>query len=449
MRLRVIPIVAVIGAGAVLAWHNLPGVPAPGGGAGGGSFVPTIAKAPLSLDNRAAAALRADRQDRPSEVRAVPYSFIFKAGRGDTLAGLLADAGISRQDAHAAIVALNKHYDPRLIRPGQEITFTILPAIAEDSDTLSPGRFLGLSLASDYDHEIIVSRRPGGEFQATKLERQLRRSVFRVVGEIRHSLFVAGGKAGVPAAVLAELIRAYSWDVDFQRDIRPGDGFEVMFKRFHDAEGNLVHNGAIVHAALTLSGERRAIYLHTTADGRTGYFNEKGESARKTLMRTPIDGARLSSAFGKRRHPVLGYSMMHRGVDFAAPTGTPIYAAGQGSIVYAGRKGAYGNYIRLRHNRLYATAYAHMRRFARGMAKGRRVKQGQVIGYVGSTGRSTGPHLHYEILREGHRVNPFKVKMPSGRKLTGKELERFLAARDDIDRQYAAPAPESELAKAE
>ena len=237
--------------------------------------------------------------------------------------------------------------------------------------------------------------------------------------------------------------------MDFQRDIRPGDGFEVMFKRFHDAEGNLVHNGAIVHAALTLSGERRPIYLHTTADGRTGYFNEKGESARKALMRTPIDGARLSSAFGKRRHPVLGYSMMHRGVDFAAPAGTPIYAAGQGSIVYAGRKGAYGNYIRLRHNRLYATAYAHMRRFARGMAKGRRVKQGQVIGYVGSTGRSTGPHLHYEILREGRRVNPFKVKMPSGRKLTGKELERFLAARDDIDRQYAAPAPGSKLAKAE
>ncbi len=449
MRLRVIPIVAVIGAGAVLAWHNLPGVPAPGDGAGGGSFVPTISKAPLSLDNRAAAALRAGRQDRPSEVRAGPYSFVFKAGRGDTLAGLLADAGISRQDAHAAIAALNKHYDPRLIRPGQEITFTILPAIAEDSDILSPGRFLGLSLASDYGHEIIVSRRPGGEFQATKLERQLRRSVFRVVGKIRHSLFVAGGKAGVPAAVLAELIRAYSWDVDFQRDIRPGDGFEVMFKRFHDAEGNLVHNGAIVHAALTLSGERRPIYLHTTADGRPGYFNEKGESTRKALMRTPIDGARLSSAFGKRRHPMLGYSMMHRGVDFAAPAGTPIYAAGQGSIVYAGRKGAYGNYIRLRHNRLYATAYAHMRRFARGMAKGRRVKQGQVIGYVGSTGRSTGPHLHYEILREGRRVNPFKVKMPSGRKLTGKELERFLAARDDIERQYAAPAPESELAKVE
>ncbi len=447
MRLRIIPIVAVIGA--AVAWHNLPGVPAPGGGAGGGAFVPTIAKAPVFLGNRVPPALRTGRQYRPSEVRAGPYSFTFKVGPGDTIAGLLADAGISRQDAHAAIAALNRHYDPRLIRPGQKITITILPAIAEDSDALSPGRFLGLSLASDYGHEIIVGRRPGGGFQATKLERPLRRSVLRVAGKIRHSLFVAGGKAGIPAAVLAELIGAYSWDVDFQRDIRPGDGFEVMFKRFHDADGNLVHNGAIVHAALTLSGERHPVYLHTTADGQTDYFDEKGESARKTLMRTPIDGARLSSAFGKRRHPVLGYSRMHRGVDFAAPAGTPIYDAGQGSIVYAGRKGAYGNYIRLRHNRLYATAYAHMRRFARGMAKGRRVKQGQIIGYVGSTGRSTGPHLHYEILRQGRRVNPLKVTMPSGRKLKGKELKLFKAVKAEIDRRAAAIAAPPLVARAE
>ncbi len=440
MRLRTISIVAVVSAGVALVWHGLPAAaPSPGGG----SSVPGIAMAPISLGNPVAAAtLRTRRQDRPSEVRVEtgPYSFALKAGPGDTLAGLLVDAGISRQDAHAALAALNGHYNPRLIRPGQEITVNILPNTAEDTDALSPGRFLGLSLAPNYSHEIIVSRRSGGGFQAMKSQRLLRPSLLRVAGKIRHSLSAAGAKARIPAAVLAELIRAYSWDVDFQRDIRPGDGFEVMFKRFHDADGNLVHNGDIAYAALTLRGQHHRIYRYATSDGQRDYFNEKGESARKALMRTPIDGARLSSTFGKRRHPVLGYNKMHRGVDFAAPPGTPIYAAGKGSIVYVGRKGAYGNYINIRHNNHYATAYAHMRRFARGMAKGRRVKQGQIIGYVGTTGRSTGPHLHYEILRQGRRVNPLKVKMPSGRKLKGKELKLFQAAKAKIDRHYAAIA---------
>ncbi|HJN23265.1 MAG TPA: peptidoglycan DD-metalloendopeptidase family protein [Rhodospirillales bacterium] len=440
MRLKVIPIVAVIGAGLALAWHGFPAAAPP---SGVGSFDPAIAMAPISLGNpTAAATLLTRRQGPPSEIRAGsgPYSFTLRAGPGDTLARLLVDAGISGQDAHAALATLNGHYDPRLIRPGQEITVTIQPNIAEDSAALSPGRFLGLSLVPNYNQEIIVGRLSGGGFKATKRQRLLRPSLHRLAGKIRYSLSTAGGKAGVPAAVLAELIRAYSWDVDFQRDIRPGDGFEVMFKRFHDADGNLVHNGAISYAALTLRGERHRIYLHTTAGGQRDYFNEKGESARKALMRTPIDGARLSSTFGKRRHPVLGYNKMHRGVDFAAPPGTPIYAAGRGSVIYAGRKGAYGNYIRLRHNGLYTTAYAHMRSFAKGMAKGRRVKQGQIIGYVGTTGRSTGPHLHYEILRQGRRVNPLKVKMPSGRKLKGRELKLFKAAKARIDRRYAATA---------
>ncbi|MCH7814405.1 MAG: M23 family metallopeptidase, partial [Planctomycetes bacterium] len=167
------------------------------------------------------------------------------------------------------------------------------------------------------------------------------------------------------------------------------------------------------------------------------YFDAKGRSARKALMRTPIDGARLSSVFGRRRHPILGYNKLHRGVDFAAPRGTPIYAAGNGVIVRAGRNGAYGKYVRIRHNARYATAYAHMSGFARGTRKGKRVTQGQVIGYVGTTGRSTGPHLHYEILAGGVRTNPMKLRMPSGRKLKGAELARFQQTRAGIERRYA------------
>jgi murein DD-endopeptidase MepM/ murein hydrolase activator NlpD len=193
----------------------------------------------------------------------------------------------------------------------------------------------------------------------------------------------------------------------------------------------------VLFASLTLSGKKKAIYRFKGDDGHTEYFDEEGRSAQKALMRTPIDGARLSSGFGQRRHPILGYNKMHRGVDFAAPSGTPIYAAGNGTIVYAGRKGGYGNYIRIRHNGNYDTAYAHMTGFARGMRVGRRVNQGQVIGYVGTTGRSTGPHLHYEVLRQGQQVNPMRIRMPSGRTLAGAEMKRFQGLRAALDQRYA------------
>ena len=191
--------------------------------------------------------------------------------------------------------------------------------------------------------------------------------------------------------------------------------------------------GDIVYAAMTLSGKRMELYRFTPKSGNTDYLDPKGDSVRKTLMRTPIDGARLSSGYGMRKHPILGYTKMHRGVDFAAPRGTPIYAAGDGTVEVAGRKGAYGKYVRIRHNSTYKTAYAHMSRYGKGIKKGKRVKQGQIIGYVGSTGRSTGPHLHYEILVNGRQINPRRVKLPSGEKLKGQDLEAFAQARAEID----------------
>ncbi|MBT7941992.1 MAG: peptidoglycan DD-metalloendopeptidase family protein, partial [Alphaproteobacteria bacterium] len=285
-------------------------------------------------------------------------------------------------------------------------------------------------------------------FTASKVEKTLNRVLVRTEGTIRSSLYLSGRKAGIPDRVLVELIRAYSWDVDFQRDIRAGDGFQVMFEKIYDDHGNHVHSGDIRYAALTLSGKRHAIYRHVTKDGTDDYFDEKGRSARKALMRTPIDGARLSSGFGKRRHPILGYKKMHRGIDFAAARGTPIYAAGNGFVVKSGRNGAYGNYVKIRHNNRYFTAYAHMRRIHKSARQGKRVKQGQIIGYVGTTGRSTGPHLHYEILVGGKRTNPMRVKMPSGRKLKGKQLKTFLAARTRTDEVFATLPPERKVADA-
>ncbi len=353
--------------------------------------------------------------------------------KGGTLTGLLIKAGVGADDAHAAAQALGEFFNLRRMRAGQEVSLTF----KSDPNSDGTDHFHSFSVNPDYQRTITVARAAEGGFRATERAVALQRSTVGTAGIIRRSLFVDGAKAGVPVPVLVDLIRAYSWDVDFQRDIQPGDAFEVMYERFADDNGSLVHTGEIVYAALTLSGIRYPLYRHATPDGETAYFNDKGLSARKALMRTPIDGARLSSRFGKRRHPILGYTKMHRGADFAAPRGTPIYAAGDGRVVEAGRNGAYGKYVRLRHNAEYATAYAHMSRIAKGARKGRRVKQGQVIGYVGSTGRSTGAHLHYEIIKGGRRTNPLKVRMPSGRTLTGLELDLFLATLKQIDRAYA------------
>ena len=411
----------------------------------------TIALAPLSLGNpAAAAALNVRHPDRPlgapSAAGEPPsYAYPLRVAAGDTLVGLLVGAGIPRDQALGAVAALAKFFDPRRIRPGQEITLRFRPA----PDGAEGDRFLGLILDVDFRRRIAVLRTAANGFRAAEEERALSRTLARAAGTIKANLFDDATAAGVPVAVLVAVVRAYSWDVDFQRDIRRGDRFEVVFEQFHDETGALVHAGGFVFADLALSGGRNPIYRHATQDGLTDYFDQRGHSARKALMLTPIDGARLSSRYGKRRHPILGYTKMHRGLNFAAPTGTPIYAGGDGRIEVAGRNGAYGRYIRIRHNATYSTAYGHMRRLARGMRRGARVKQGQVIGYVGSTGRSTGPHLHYEILSKGRQVNPMKVKMPSGRKLKGAELQRFQEARAAIDSQRAALAAATELARGE
>ncbi|TFG47962.1 MAG: M23 family metallopeptidase, partial [Gemmatimonadales bacterium] len=252
-----------------------------------------------------------------------------------------------------------------------------------------------------------------------------------------------------PNPVLIELIRIFSFDVDFQRDIQPGDRFEVLYDALLETDGSLAKTGEVLYAALTLSGQRLELYGFTPKSGFADFFDTKGQSVRKTLMRTPIDGARLSSGFGMRKHPILRYTRMHRGTDFAAPSGTPIYAAGDGTVEIAGRKGAYGKYVRLRHNSTYQTAYAHMSRFAKGTRSGARVRQGQVIGYVGTTGRSTGPHLHYEVLVNGKQVNPSKIKLASGEKLKGADLAAFEFRRAEIDRLREASPGATQTVKAD
>lgn len=405
----------------------------------------TLALSPFSLGNPAAAATLTTRRlaepqsvDGPvaakAEVR-VPK----KIRSGDTLAVLLRRAGVPGQEAEAAIRAFKDVYDPKRLRIGQtiDVQFEATLSAGTTEPKSKAERFLGFAFSPNKRKDVLVSRTDEGVFQADEVKKKLKAQPVRIKGQIDSSLFLAGSKAGLPISALTELVRIYSWDVDFQRDIRKGDQFEVLYEEVRDETGSFVEVGKIKYAALTLSGDKKPLYWFKTDDGLDDYFDDTGRGAKKALMRTPIDGARLSSGFGKRRHPILGYNKLHKGVDFAAPRGTPIYAAGDGVVEVAGRKGSFGKYVRIRHNGSYKTAYAHMKGFGRGIRSGKRVRQGQVIGYVGTTGRSTGPHLHYEVHKNGRAVNPMRVKMPSGKKLKGQELDRFMTAKLQIQGQFA------------
>ncbi|MFA7430789.1 MAG: peptidoglycan DD-metalloendopeptidase family protein [Rhodospirillaceae bacterium] len=367
---------------------------------------------------------------------------VLTVARGDTLLQMLVAAGVERTEAHSSIEALRKVWDPRSLRPGDQITvsFTLDHEDAE--------KFQSLSLEPDPARRVLASRDDKGEFAATEVKAKLSDQTVRFEGTIDSSLYLAATAQGVSPTALAAVIQAFSYDVDFQRDFQPGDQFAIMLDRKVTPTGQRVGEPVVTYASLTLSGKKLSIYRYEDSAGDIDYFDEKGHSVRKALLRTPINGARLSSGFGKRKHPVLGYSKMHRGVDFAAATGTPIFAAGDGVVEKAGAWGAYGNYVRIRHNSTFDTAYAHMSRFAKGMKAGKRVRQGDVIGYVGSTGRSTGPHLHYEILKKGGQVNPLAVTFPSGRELEGKELKRFAAARQETERLYSSLPKASVVAEA-
>ena len=245
-----------------------------------------------------------------------------------------------------------------------------------------------------------------------------------VSGVIETSLYKAMKDKGLSEIIINEIIRIYSFDVDFQRDIYAGDNFEIYFTREKNEKNETVSIKDPEYLMLSSRGTELPYYLYSTEEFNE-YFDENGKGMTKSLMKTPINGARLSSSYGMRKHPILGYNKMHKGVDFAAPTGTPIFAAGNGIVEYVGRNGGYGKYIRIRHDGTYKTAYAHLNSYKKGIGNGVRVKQGDIIGYVGSTGRSTGPHLHYEIIVNGQQINPATLKLPSGRKLNEQQLIDF------------------------
>lgn len=369
--------------------------------------------------------------------------------RGDNLFGVLTRAGVLTNHAEKVIQSLGDMYDPRSdLRAGQELAL-IFDQEREFGGAEGEGRQLAsLILPVSFDRHVII-RREGDDFLAEEVVRELESRFERGSGFIRTSLFEDGGNAGIPQSVLAELIQLYSFDVDFQRELRQGDAFEVMYVSLYDGDtGEEIQYGDIVYAMLTVDGRQLPLFRFETEDGEVDYYDPSGQSVRRALMRTPIEGARVSSNFGMRHHPILGYSRMHTGTDFAAPRGTPIYAAGDGVIESLGTNGGYGKYVRVRHNSNYDTAYAHMSRYANGLRRGSHVLQGQIIGFVGTTGRSTGPHLHYEVIQNGDKINPQSLDLPRGETLEGSDFVAYQQYRDDLGRRYGLMAADSLIAQA-
>jgi murein DD-endopeptidase MepM/ murein hydrolase activator NlpD len=283
---------------------------------------------------------------------------------------------------------------------------------------------------------VSLQKTADGEFQTAMVKKPVITRTYARSARIETSLYGSALKAGIPAEVIAYLIKTYSYNVDFQRDIRHGDLIQVMYTQDETKDGDFVKAGNMLYARLVIDGRDVAIYRFEH-DGGVSYYTADGKSIRNILMRTPIDGARISSRFGMRFHPVLGYTRMHKGIDFAAPIGTPIYAAGDGVVERCNHFSSYGNYIKIRHNRSTETAYAHISRFAKGMHKGEHVHQGEVIAYVGETGRATGPHLHYEVLIHGKQVNPATVSLAQADPLRGKTLSAFKAHVGKINQQFS------------
>ncbi len=281
--------------------------------------------------------------------------------------------------------------------------------------------------------KIVLTRKTGAkEFDQKTLVTKLQKEILYKENIILQSLYRSASGKKIPANIIVEFAGIYGFQVDFQRDIRKKDSFQIMYEIYVNDKGRLIETGNILYANLKLSGQDNSLY-YFNKEGSKGHYDKNGKSVKKALMKTPINGARLSSPFGMRKHPIDGFNKMHQGTDFAAPMGTPIMASGDGVIKKAGWCGGGGNCVVIKHNSTYQTVYAHMSKFAKGIGNGIRVKQGQIIGYVGSTGKSTGPHLHYEVIVNGKKINSQTLKLPSGKILKGADRELFETKKIKLD----------------
>ena len=348
-----------------------------------------------------------------------------KISGGETFDKILNNYSIPSEEINQIKKKLNSDYDINNLKPNLEIKIII--------DQSNNKKITSFLFPISRTEKIQLTRNLGTNlFEKKIIITNLNKKIVFKEGKITQSLYKTAIDLKVQPNVIIEVARIYGFQVDFQRDIRKNDNFQIMYEVFEDDDGKVFETGNIIFADLKLSEKNNELYYFKKKGGE-GHYDKNGKGVEKALMKTPINGARLSSAFGMRKHPIDGFNKMHRGTDFAAPMGTPIMASGSGLITRARWCGGGGNCVKIKHNSTYETIYAHMKNFAKGIKEGIRVKQGQIIGYVGSTGKSTGPHLHYEVVVNGKKVNSQKLKLPSGKTLKGKERKIFEVEKIKLD----------------
>ena len=345
---------------------------------------------------------------------------------GDTYESVLNKLDINQKERKLLLNTILNHKSLKILKINQKFKFKF--------DNLSKEKIVEFKIETDKKNEIAFYKSTeNNNFTSKKIQKNFTKKLVYKETVITNSLYSSAISLGIKPNVIVEFARLYGFQVDFQRDVWKDDSFQIIYEEFINSQNKVIDTGEIIFASLNLQNTDLQLYKYEYEKNKIDYFDENGKSIRKSLMKTPINGARLSSSYGKRKHPILGYTKMHTGTDFAAPKGTPIMASGDGKVTKAGWCGGGGNCVKIKHNNTYQTVYAHMYKFGKGIKKGVRVKQGQIIGYVGSTGMSTGPHLHYEVIENGRKINSQKMKLPSGKILTGNERKNFEVSKIKID----------------
>ena len=349
-----------------------------------------------------------------------------KVKEGDTYESIINNLNIPKKEKKLFLNSVTNNKNINILKLNQKIFFKI--------DKKNNTKIVNFTIEIDKKKNIFFEKIDNDETFVSKIiEKNLTKTIAFQEGIIKSSLYNAALKLGIKPNTIVEFARLYGFQIDFQRDIWKNDSFQIIYEEFKNEDGSVVEVGNIIYANLNTQNTDLQLYKFEYEKNKIDYFDESGKSIRKTLMKTPINGARLSSSFGKRKHPILGFTKMHTGTDFAAPKGTPIMASGHGIVVKSSWCGGGGNCVKIKHNSSYQTVYAHLSKFGRGIKKGVRVKQGQIIGYVGSTGLSTGPHLHYEVIENGIKINSQKLKLPSGKTLKGNLRKKFEVNKIKID----------------
>ena len=352
--------------------------------------------------------------------------FEYLSKPGDNYQIIIDKLKINKKEKDKILNNIKSQKSLKILRINQKFTFKL--------DNMLSNKVIEFKIETDKKNEIVFTKLSEKDFFETKtIKKNFKKKLVYKETIITTSLYNNAVRLGIKPNIIIEFARLYGFQIDFQRDIWKNDSFQIIYEEFVDEKDKVVDTGQILFANLNLQNTDYQLYMYEYDKKKIDYFDENGKSIKKTLMKTPINGARLSSSYGKRKHPILGYTKMHLGTDFAAPKGTPIMASGDGKVTKAGWCGGGGNCVKIKHNRTYQTVYAHMSKFGRGIKKGVRVKQGQIIGYVGSTGLSTGPHLHYEVIENGKKINSQKLKLPSGKILKGKERKNFEVNKIKID----------------